>query len=157
VYDNMKSFVHQFDCQRVIFITKHLCGNGTDLALRMLINSVKNNLVENYFILSPCCHHRCDVHQILGFDYLMELKIDKKYLQYVISHMSGYASCDSKSKKSLGKKIKLLIDLARVHYLLKHIQNAYLIKYVNRSITVESYAIIFFNHKKLDMQNFKYY
>ncbi|CRG96356.1 conserved Plasmodium protein, unknown function [Plasmodium gallinaceum] len=158
VYNNMNTFLSNFDCQRVIFLTKHLCGNGTDLALRMLINNAKNNDVENYFILAPCCHHRCDVERVLGFKYLKKLNIDKKYFQYMVNHMSGYASCNSKIKQSIGKKVKQLLDLSRILYLLEEgLQNVYLIKYVNRNITLESYAIVFFNHQKLNLRNFKYY
>ncbi|SBT71403.1 conserved Plasmodium protein, unknown function [Plasmodium malariae] len=158
VYNNMNDFLKNVDFQKVTFITKHLCGNGTDLALRMIMNSTKNEVLENYFILAPCCHHRCEVQKILGFEYLKKLNIDKKHFQYMVNHMSGYASCDSKMKKSVGKKIKLLIDLTRLLYLLeKGLQNAYIIKYVSRRVTIENYAFLFFNHQNLNLCNFKHF
>ncbi|ETB57643.1 hypothetical protein YYC_04488 [Plasmodium yoelii 17X] len=58
VHKNMKLFLSDFKCQSVSFLTKHLCGNGTDLALRMLINNIKSNFTQNYFIISTCCHHK---------------------------------------------------------------------------------------------------
>ncbi|KYN98943.1 hypothetical protein PGSY75_1130600, partial [Plasmodium gaboni] len=69
-----------------------------------------------------------------------------------------YASCNVPEKKSIGKKIKLVIDLSRILYLLEEgLQNSYLIKYVNRHITLENYAIVFFNHQNLNLTNFKYF
>ncbi|KJP90198.1 hypothetical protein AK88_00046 [Plasmodium fragile] len=158
VYDDMNNFLSNFDCNKVTFLTKHLCGNGTDLALRMLVNNTKNRDKENYFILAPCCHHRCDVHKILGFKLLKELGINQGHLQHIVKHMSGYASCDYKPKKTIGKKVKLLVDLARVLYLLNEgLQHVYLIKFVNRSVTIENHVIVFFNHHKLDLRNFRHY
>ncbi|KEG02242.1 methyltransferase, putative [Plasmodium vinckei vinckei] len=158
VYDNMEFFLKNFECQKVSFLTKHLCGNGTDLALRMLINNIKSDSTENYFIISTCCHHRCDVDQILGIQYLMDLKMDIKYFQHIIHHISGYASCANKEKRQVGKKIKLLIDLVRIRYLIgQGMKNAYLVKYVNQSITIEKHAILFFNNNPLDLREFKSY
>ncbi|EUD67153.1 hypothetical protein C922_02303 [Plasmodium inui San Antonio 1] len=156
VYDDMNNFLRNFDCKKVTFLTKHLCGNGTDLALRMLVNSCKKDK-ENYFILAPCCHHRCEVDKILGFKLLTELGINQEHLQHVVRHMSGYASCDNHAKKTIGKKVKLLVDLARILHLLDEgLQHVYLIKYVMRSITIENHAIVFFNHRKLDLRNFRH-
>ncbi|SOV15799.1 conserved Plasmodium protein, unknown function [Plasmodium gaboni] len=158
VYNSVNNFLKDFDFQKVTYLTKHLCGNGTDLALRMLVNSVKDNVVENYFILAPCCHHRCEVKKIVGYKYLKELNIEKNFFQHVVNHMSGYASCNVPEKKSIGKKIKLVIDLSRILYLLEEgLQNSYLIKYVNKHITLENYAIVFFNHQNLNLTNFKYF
>ncbi|EUT83537.1 hypothetical protein PFAG_03412 [Plasmodium falciparum Santa Lucia] len=158
VYNNVNNFLKDLDFQKVTYLTKHLCGNGSDLALRMLVNSVKDNVVENYFILAPCCHHRCEVKKIVGYKYLKELNIDKNLFQHMVNHMSGYASCNVPEKKSIGKKIKLVIDLSRILYLLEEgLQNSYLIKYVNRHITLENYAIVFFNHQNLNLTNFKYF
>ncbi|GAB66581.1 hypothetical protein PCYB_093660 [Plasmodium cynomolgi strain B] len=152
------NLLRNFDCKKVTFLTKHLCGNGTDLALRMLVNNTKNRDKENYFILAPCCHHRCDVQKILGFKLLKELGIHQGHLQHVVRHMSGYASCDNQAKKTIGKKVKLLVDLARILHLLDEgLQHVYLIKYVSRSITIENYAIVFFNHRKLDLRNFRHF
>ncbi|ANQ08486.1 Uncharacterized protein PCOAH_00026430 [Plasmodium coatneyi] len=158
VYDDMNNFLRNFDCKKVTFLTKHLCGNGTDLALRMLVNNTKNRDKENYFILAPCCHHRCDVHKILGFKVLKKLGINEGHLQHVVKHMSGYASCDNQEKKTIGKKVKLLVDLARILHLLDEgLQHVYLIKYVNRSVTIENHVIVFFNHHKLDLRNFRHF
>ncbi|GAW81073.1 hypothetical protein, conserved [Plasmodium gonderi] len=157
-YDSMNDFLKNFNCKKVTFLTKHLCGNGTDLALQMFINNTKNKNMENCFIFAPCCHHKCKVQKILGFNRLKNLNIDKRYLQYVVSHMSGYASCDSPIKKSLGKKVKILVDLVRILYLLDQgLQNVYLVKYVNRSITIENHVLLFFNNQNLDLQNFKHF
>ncbi|CAA9988331.1 conserved Plasmodium protein, unknown function [Plasmodium knowlesi strain H] len=158
VYDDMNNFLENFHCKKVTFITKHLCGNGTDLALRMLVNNTKNKDKENYFILAPCCHHRCDVYKILGFEVLKKLGVNEGHLQHFVRHMSGYASCDNQEKKTIGKKVKLLVDLVRILYLLDEgLENVYLIKYVNRSITIENHVIVFFNHHKLDLRNFKHF
>ncbi|CAD2104546.1 hypothetical protein YYG_01935 [Plasmodium vinckei petteri] len=158
VYDNMQFFLKNFECQKVSFLTKHLCGNGTDLALRMLINNIKSDCTENYFIISTCCHHRCDADQILGIQYLKDLKMDIKYFQHIIHHISGYASCANKEKRRVGKKIKLLIDLVRIRYLIgEGMKNAYLVKYVNQSITIEKHAILFFNNSPLNLRGFKSY
>lgn len=32
----MELFCGDFKCQSISFLTKHLCGNGTDLALRFV-------------------------------------------------------------------------------------------------------------------------
>ncbi|KMZ80270.1 hypothetical protein PVIIG_03174 [Plasmodium vivax India VII] len=179
VYDDMNNFLRNFDCKKVTFLTKHLCGNGTDLALRMLVNNTKRRDKENYFILAPCCHHRfeektkrfafnsqfrhsdphrCDVHKILGFKLLTELGIDQAHLQHVVRHMSGYASCDNPVKKTIGKKVKLLVDLARILHLLEGgLQHVYLVKYVKRSVTLENHAIVFFNHRQLDLRMFGHF
>lgn len=157
VYDKMEDFLKNLDCKNIIFLTKHFCGNATDMAIKMLINQKNQNLVNQYFVIVPCCHHRCDVHRIMGFQYLNSMGIDIKHFQHVVHHMSGYASsCNNKIKRNLGKNIKLLIDLTRLLALLQAgLENTYLIKFVSRKITLESYALVYFNKKKIDLTNFK--
>jgi tRNA:m4X modification enzyme len=55
--------------REIIVIAKHLCGVGTDLALKSL-QSVKHDITACF--MSTCCHGVCSWNDYVGRDFLME-------------------------------------------------------------------------------------
>ena len=55
------------DDPKIVVIAKHLCGAGTDLALKSL-EPIKERL--NACILATCCHGVCDWKEYVGRDFL---------------------------------------------------------------------------------------
>jgi tRNA:m4X modification enzyme len=53
----------------LVVVAKHLCGVGTDLALKSL-EPIKDNVTA--CIMSTCCHGVCDWNDYVGRDYLLD-------------------------------------------------------------------------------------
>lgn len=60
---------------RVVVIAKHLCGAGTDLALKSM-EPIKERV--GACLLATCCHGVCDWKEYVGRDYLHELMTSDK-------------------------------------------------------------------------------
>ncbi|KAG7339353.1 methyltransferase [Nitzschia inconspicua] len=57
----------EFRDTKIVVIAKHLCGAGTDLALKSL-SSIQTRI--DACIFATCCHGVCDWNQYVGRDYL---------------------------------------------------------------------------------------
>ncbi|KAG7364001.1 methyltransferase [Nitzschia inconspicua] len=57
----------EFRDAKIVVIAKHLCGAGTDLALKSL-SSIQTKI--DACIFATCCHGVCDWNQYVGRDYL---------------------------------------------------------------------------------------
>ncbi|CAH0558843.1 unnamed protein product [Brassicogethes aeneus] len=55
----------------VVGVTKHLCGEATDLAIRCLTNVKENQNKVQGAIMTFCCHHRCRWTSYVGKDFFM--------------------------------------------------------------------------------------
>ena len=60
------------DKSRSIVVAKHLCGAGTDLALKSLRDVVQSGTVDGC-VMATCCHGLCNWNDYVGRDSLLEL------------------------------------------------------------------------------------
>lgn len=92
--------------QHVVGMGKHLCGAGTDFALRCLIGSLhKENPNPDMkithsprlagVVLAPCCHHRCSWPSYVGKKFFKENGLDRSQFQLMTS-MCSWATCSWK-------------------------------------------------------------
>ncbi|XP_075038633.1 tRNA:m(4)X modification enzyme TRM13 homolog [Mixophyes fleayi] len=103
----------------VIGIGKHLCGAGTDLALRCLVQNYSNpagvpqpkrprtepasgeefepakRLPVEGIVIALCCHHRCDWHHYVGRDFFQKLGLGQKEFG-LFQRMSSWATCGTR-------------------------------------------------------------
>ncbi|KAG8555946.1 hypothetical protein GDO81_017874 [Engystomops pustulosus] len=103
----------------VIGIGKHLCGAGTDLALRCLVHSYNNPegepLSKRYktdpdqsislehrtpcsvegIVIALCCHHRCDWQHYVGRNFFEKLGLGQREFG-LFQRMSSWATCGSR-------------------------------------------------------------
>ncbi|XP_072276094.1 tRNA:m(4)X modification enzyme TRM13 homolog isoform X2 [Pyxicephalus adspersus] len=128
----------------VIGIGKHLCGAGTDLALRCLVQNFSNlvkgppckrfkihtgklenadNAEDKSIYLCPvkgivialCCHHRCDWHHYVGRDFFQKLGLGQREFG-VFQRMSSWATCGSRiSEQILNQNEKREFEEAEEH------------------------------------------
>lgn len=54
----------------IVVVAKHLCGCGTDLALKSLIPVTKK---VSYVIMSTCCHGACNWQDYVGRDFIQKV------------------------------------------------------------------------------------
>jgi len=145
-----------------VCISKHLCGVATDLSLRCLENTNVNDNnqkhmnVRGYFICL-CCHHVCHWDEYINQDFWMkELKLTPHEFTLAKTMSSWGVTCfreDVQSnnvfgalsideKLEFGWKCKRLIDFGRIDYLRKRNYDAYLVQYIQKSISPECLMMI---------------
>ncbi|XP_053549705.1 tRNA:m(4)X modification enzyme TRM13 homolog [Bombina bombina] len=109
----------------LVGIGKHLCGAGTDLALRCLVPdyspdeepSAKRNRLDPSaggsnlepvcaqcppvvgIAIALCCHHRCDWQHYVGRDYFQRLGIGHREFS-IFQRMSSWATCGMRTPHS---------------------------------------------------------
>ena len=130
----------------VVGIAKHLCGAATDFGLRCL-HRVREHKVALSF--ATCCHHRCDWDQLVGKDALAALGVCQSATEFrrMIS-MAGWATTIgiAEKKRTLGRLVKAVIDLSRVHWIVNNFDNIKTVeysKYIEDGITPENFCIVF--------------
>ncbi|XP_069823657.1 tRNA:m(4)X modification enzyme TRM13 homolog [Dendropsophus ebraccatus] len=103
----------------VIGIGKHLCGAGTDLALRCLVHDSSNPGGEpqskrcrtdteqsasteppyrcrvDGVVIALCCHHRCDWQHYVGRDFFERLGLGQREFGF-FQRMSSWATCGTR-------------------------------------------------------------
>uniref|UniRef100_A0A182SHS3 tRNA:m(4)X modification enzyme TRM13 n=1 Tax=Anopheles maculatus TaxID=74869 RepID=A0A182SHS3_9DIPT len=148
--------------KRIVGIGKHLCGSATDLALRCLVRSSKD---EGSFrakgcLFALCCHHRCEWRTFAGKPFLLANGIDRTDFECIV-RMVSWAVCgtgrsrerqeigpDDSSKQDrcgltrserelIGRKCKRILDAARLNYMEQNGYEAQLRYYVTSEITPE--------------------
>jgi tRNA:m4X modification enzyme len=67
--DDQQTPIVQSQNESVVVVAKHLCGVGTDLALKSLEN-IKGRITA--CIMSTCCHGICSWKDYVGRDYLLD-------------------------------------------------------------------------------------
>jgi len=149
------------DCVRhstsCVAFCKHLCGSGTDAALRCLVNASETSdcsteaVQISAALLAPCCHHRCDWRTFTGRNTLSDLGLSESDFNALTS-MTSWATCglvDSDDdnmridRRTIGKRCKLLLDYARAKYLEETGRfEVKLCYYVPEDVTPENVMII---------------
>jgi len=67
--------------EHIVGITKHLCGSGTDVALRSLLDE-KSNCERSKvrgLVFATCCHHRTEYSDLFGNDFLNDTFSHEKF------------------------------------------------------------------------------
>lgn len=64
--------------KHVVVISKHLCGNATDLALRCAVNGQRNAQCVRAIIIALCCHHRLVWNDYVGKEFFHRLNLTPK-------------------------------------------------------------------------------
>lgn len=96
--------------RRCIAFSKHLCGNGTDLALRCVTQPGKQSV--DGIVMAFCCHHRCDWKSFVGKKFFAQHKFSELEFNIIIK-MVSWAVCGyghSKSNQSSQSETELLLD-----------------------------------------------
>lgn len=73
---------------------KHLCGIGTDFALRCIKKSILDSTDSPKFralVLAVCCHHQCEWESLCGQDFLISKGINSM-LFYIIRSISSWST-----------------------------------------------------------------
>lgn len=73
---------------------KHLCGAGTDFALRCLRKSLESDGDRpklRGIVLAVCCHHQCEWESLCGREFLRSKGIDEM-LFYIIRSISSWST-----------------------------------------------------------------
>ena len=112
-----KCYIIQFQFQKVIAISKHLCGAATDLAINSLVNFVENSVpsTENTdqiinnktpllgIMIALCCHHRCSWNTFVGKKYLLERAGFSPDEFTLLCGLTSWATCGSGKPRNKGK------------------------------------------------------
>lgn len=125
---------------------KHLCGAATDLGLRCLERIKDKSKISLCF--ATCCHHRCDWTQLVGRSILTEIGACSSATDFqVLCNHAGWATTIglADEKRKVGRLIKELIDLSRVHWIsitFKGIGSLQYRPYIDGKVTPENFAIV---------------
>lgn len=152
---------------QIVASSKHLCGAGTDLALRG-ISSLKTNdqLMEKCVgvITATCCHHRCDQVSFVGLSFLLEKGFTLEEFNIMCSLSSWATSGERKNpsicaavdylqryavlnlsqeqRRLIGRNCKHLLDYTRLLYLEQLGFCVRLVSYISESISPENVCIL---------------
>ncbi|XP_018569044.1 tRNA:m(4)X modification enzyme TRM13 homolog isoform X2 [Anoplophora glabripennis] len=153
--------------QNIVGVTKHLCGDATDLAVRCLANIIENKQKLQGVVLTFCCHHRCRWTPYVGREFFKLSENDF----YMMCGMASWATCGTglsrerrknpneelaqnerdseigltrEEKEVVGQRCKHVLNWGRLIYLEKLGFNCSLHYYVNKSISLENVCIVAF-------------
>ncbi|GIY86368.1 tRNA:m(4)X modification enzyme TRM13 homolog, partial [Caerostris extrusa] len=90
---------------KVIGISKHLCGGATDLAIKCLMNSLTSNgNAENYhkvhgLLMALCCHHSCSWNTYVGKSFMKKHGFTERDFQLMCC-ISSWATCSLRKTKN---------------------------------------------------------
>lgn len=120
------------EAQKIVAVSKHLCGAATDLTLRCLMETLTRNIESQAskeedckdctsdreskrlkmanntepvkgIVLALCCHHCCSWPQYVGRPFLHNLGFTAEEF-HLLCCLSSWATCGIRLKKYLGEK-----------------------------------------------------
>ncbi|KAJ8967841.1 hypothetical protein NQ317_005512 [Molorchus minor] len=155
--------------ENIVGVTKHLCGEATDLALRCLGNIRENKDKLQGVIFSFCCHHRCRWIPYTGREFFEENQLSKDNFN-IMCNMASWATCgtglsrqkqasneaerskqnerdieiglNKEQKEDIGRKSKNIINWGRLVYLEKLGFKCALHYYVESTISLENVCVV---------------
>ncbi|RQX67472.1 methyltransferase TRM13 [Toxoplasma gondii CAST] len=162
----LKSHFLNKPAQRVLGVAKHLCGGGTDVALRCFVRCRRafftrdsgmqredagasgskstgvSSEVSLCLCIAPCCHHRCDEQSFVGLEVLRRLGFaDNEFAR--LAAATGWATGACGVKQRTGSLIKRLFDLCRLIWLREEgFQSATIRKFASSSCSPENFVIL---------------
>eukprot|EP00439_Symbiodinium_sp_Y106_P065889 s531_g10.t1 len=130
----------------LLVCAKHLCGSGTDLALRSLRGATLQPL-EVGLCCATCCHHRCDPDTYVNPAFLASLGLTEKPADFAefLSAAGWAAGAVDLRLRRAGIMAKRILDYGRVAWLRSELgfSEATLVSYVSKDVTPENMAIVF--------------
>lgn len=153
---------------KIVGVSKHLCGIATDLALRCIVNAKLKGLNIYGIVMAFCCHHRCSWKSFVGKDFIQAVGFDPNHFQALCS-VSSWATCGSgkprKSKETtsasqenkdrygklgldqgvregIGRKCKMILNYARLKYLERFGFDGKLVYYVEQGVSPENVCLL---------------
>ncbi|CAK0834844.1 unnamed protein product [Prorocentrum cordatum] len=143
---------------QVLACAKHLCGGGTDVALRSLLRalprdgSARGTGADLSVCMATCCHHRCDAASYVNVPFVRRLGLCGTVGEFAqLASAAGWAvggsgaqQVDGVAKRRLGMMAKRILDLGRVAWLREELglADASLTCYVDKRVTPENVAIL---------------
>lgn len=148
--------------QSIVAVCKHLCGSGTDAALRCLVNCQKfdENVSKLHVAgaaMAPCCHHRCTWEDFTGQPYFIEFGFNAGEFS-LVAQMTSWATCgialqdhqqngnDNVTRKfdreQVGRKCKLILDYCRTKFLKNNGMEVEMKYFVPQNVTPENILLI---------------
>ncbi|RZC39402.1 tRNA:m(4)X modification enzyme TRM13 -like, partial [Asbolus verrucosus] len=150
----------------IVGVTKHLCGDATDLALRCLSNVSQQQTKVLGCIMTFCCHHRCRWASYTGKDFFEGVDLTKNDFDMMCG-MTSWATCgtgfsrekNSESlqtkteilnerdkeiglnrdqKEEVGRRCKSILNWGRLQYLEKMGFQCFLHYYVDADVSLEN-------------------
>ncbi|XP_030758310.1 tRNA:m(4)X modification enzyme TRM13 homolog isoform X1 [Sitophilus oryzae] len=92
------------DIDNIVGVTKHLCGEATDLTIKCLTNMSENRNKLKGVVLTFCCHHRCRWTPYTGKDFFTENEFTKEDFN-IMCCLSSWATCGSGLSREVREKI----------------------------------------------------
>ncbi|XP_018323302.1 tRNA:m(4)X modification enzyme TRM13 homolog isoform X2 [Agrilus planipennis] len=153
--------------KQVVGVTKHLCGEATDLAIKCLIAAKKEKPVLGA-LLSFCCHHQCQWESYVGKNFFKNVGLSHGDFEIMCGLVSWAVCGTGKSRgnqskenlnsegalnislsemKNIGFKCKHIIDWGRKCYLDELSFYSVLHYYVNPNVTLENVCIVAINEE----------
>jgi len=81
--------------ERVVGVSKHLCGAATDLAIRCMANTLTEVESElQGLVIALCCHHRCSWGPYVGKEFLSEEGFTSEDFS-LLSSLTSWCTCGS--------------------------------------------------------------
>lgn len=144
---DVSKFLQATNAEKVMIISKHLCGVATDLTLCLVL---KSDLISKSqfqgMLIAMCCRHVCSYALLLpeskrylacmGFPSSKSFDVLKKAVSWAVSG-------DDLDKAKLGLVARRIIDESRAIAMQKRLKNynVELFKYVERSTTLENVCL----------------
>ncbi|XP_050308508.1 tRNA:m(4)X modification enzyme TRM13 homolog [Anthonomus grandis grandis] len=158
------------DTKHIIGITKHLCGEATDLAIRCLANSESNKKKIGGAVFTFCCHHRCRWTPYTGKQFFEENNLGITEFN-IMCGLSSWATCGTgfsreyreelkiqpnkqikldlndyglsrEEREDIGRKCKNVINYGRLLFLEQFGLKCQLHFYVEKDVTLENVCIV---------------
>ncbi|GJQ73071.1 hypothetical protein Trydic_g1701 [Trypoxylus dichotomus] len=76
----------------IVAVTKHLCGDATDLALRCIKDYQDTGNKVSGLVMAFCCHHRCQWRAYTGKDFFNKNNLSRKDFD-IMRGMVSWATC----------------------------------------------------------------
>ncbi|CAJ1373879.1 unnamed protein product [Effrenium voratum] len=132
----------------LLVCAKHLCGSGTDLALRSLRGTRRRPApIEVGLCCATCCHHRCDLDTYVNPGFLSALGLTDQpqdFAEFVSAAGWAVGAVDTRLRRA-GVMAKRILDYGRVAWLRRELgfADAKVVSYVSKEVTPENVAIVF--------------
>lgn len=156
---NLDKFLVDLKIDKVVAISKHLCGAATDLTLKLILNSTL--LLNDQFggaLIAMCCRHVCSLEQLLpqsrkylhdhGFTTVQSFNVLKKLVSWAVdkkdAQENGILGLNTHQREEIGLKARRLIDESRVHALKSILNDKYKVEifwYVQKDVTLENVCL----------------
>ncbi|RCK66249.1 tRNA:m(4)X modification enzyme TRM13 [Candida viswanathii] len=156
---DLDKFIADLTIDKVVGISKHLCGAATDLTLKLILNSsvLQNNQLGGVLI-AMCCRHACSLDQLLpqsrkylydhGFETVQSFNVLKKLVSWAVdkkneTEVDKYG-LDFHQRENLGLVARRLLDESRVHAVKSALGDNYNVEmfwYVEKEITLENVCL----------------